>query len=505
MVVPARPGRVLATATWNIGFRAKLGHMKLHPRVTKSVVELVKRFEGLRRRAARLPDGGWTIGYGHTLTAREGAEVAPDEAELLLFYDLSEVASRIDAWTFTPLNQNQFEALTAFAFNIGLENFRHSTVLKRINEGQHLQAAAAMELWRKTEVAGEGLVADALVRRRAAEKAHYLTPPEGFQPSPSQVLRPIFDYSVIEAAAQSHGAQRAAVVSASLDGDQATARVEHPADTAPATAVPVEVAEAQPAEAEETLLPPTSIFEVAAAAVIAAPARCADDMEVSQAPAAVNDSHNVRLWPDESAAAAPVFRGFEPPPRRFGRANGALPPAANEALGLAAPFGEGPAADARPNGDHWVESAPASPAPEHPGDFNLFDRPLAPPEATRPSTFESSSAPVLMMGDDGVLGIVGGLGDGVDVAGKPRSSVIGSIMHDRTVLFSAIGLIGVALFTLAIFSMLAGKATPWHLLIGILGVALITPAGMFFLMRRMGEASYPVQDPDYGYNPDEPA
>jgi lysozyme len=174
--------------------------MKLHPRVTRSLVELVKRFEGLRRRAARLPDGGFTLGYGHTRAAREGGVVTPEDAEALLYYDLSEVAEKVDAWTFAPLNQNQFEALTAFAFNIGLQNFRCSTVLKRLNEGHYLEAAAALELWRKADFEGEELVIDALVRRRAAEKAHFLTPPGGFRPSPTPVLRPTFDDSVIKAA-----------------------------------------------------------------------------------------------------------------------------------------------------------------------------------------------------------------------------------------------------------------------------------------------------------------
>jgi len=447
-------------------FRAKLGHMKLHPRVTKTAVELVKRFEGLRRRAARLPDGGWTIGYGHTLTAREGVEVTPEEAELLLYYDLSEVATRIDAWTFTPLTQNQFEALTAFAFNIGIENFRRSTVLKRINEGQHLQAAAAMELWRKTEVGGEGLVADALVRRRAAEKAHYLTPPEGFQPSPSQVLRPIFDYSVIEAAAQSHTAQRAQVVDAPLDGDHATASVEHPAEPEPIKAAVPEAVTPEVAAPEPEVSKPDSprpppgivpILDIAATAPIAA--AIATPILRAPEPAAEPD-------------ALPAFRGFEPPPRRFGRADEAPPPAANEHL---ADF---------PGNDFTTQELSAAEAAEHPGDFNLFDRPLAPPEPPRPFDVQPVSGPALVMGDNEVLQTVG----------VHRPAGAPSILQDRTVLFSAIGLLGVALFTLAIFTMLVGKATLWHLLIGFLGVVLITPAGVFFLMRRMGESPAPGHD-----------
>jgi lysozyme len=167
--------------------------MKLHPRVTASAVELVKRFEGLRREPARLASGGWTVGYGHTRFAREGKAVTADEAEALLYYDLSVLADRLDAWIFTPLTQNQFEAILAFAFNIGLENFRTSAVLRRLNAGDLLQAASALELWRRADFGGEDLVVDALVRRRAAEKAHFLTPAEGFRPSPSPVLRPRLD------------------------------------------------------------------------------------------------------------------------------------------------------------------------------------------------------------------------------------------------------------------------------------------------------------------------
>ncbi len=50
-----------------------------------------------------------------------------------------------------------------------------------------------MEMWRLGVCGGETIVVDALVRRRAAEKALFLTPPEGFVPTPSAVLRPRVD------------------------------------------------------------------------------------------------------------------------------------------------------------------------------------------------------------------------------------------------------------------------------------------------------------------------
>lgn len=150
--------------------------MKPRNQVSRSAIELIKRFEGYRRKSAQLPDGRWTIGHGHTLTAREGAEVSEQDAEALLIYDLIAVSHSINEWVFTPLSQNQFDALAAFTFNIGVENFRRSSVLRRLNEGSMIQAACAMELWRKAEFEGERIVVDALVRRRSAEKTLFLTP-----------------------------------------------------------------------------------------------------------------------------------------------------------------------------------------------------------------------------------------------------------------------------------------------------------------------------------------
>ena len=163
-------------------------------RVSRTAIELIKRFEGYRQRAAQLPDGRWTIGHGHTLTARQGAEVSPDDAEALLLYDLIAISHLLNEQVFVTLGQNEFDALSSFVFNIGAENFGRSSVLKRLNEGAPILAAGAMELWRKAEVGGERIVVDALVRRRAAEKALFLTPDNGlWVPAPSPVLKPLLD------------------------------------------------------------------------------------------------------------------------------------------------------------------------------------------------------------------------------------------------------------------------------------------------------------------------
>lgn len=171
--------------------------MKPRYQVSKAAIELIKSFEGFRNTAGRLADGRWTIGYGHTLSTREGAEVSQADAEALLIYDLIDVAETINTLTFTPLSQNQFDALCAFVYNIGVEAFRGSDVLKHINEGRMLQAACAMELWRRAEFQGSSLIIDAIVRRRAAEKTLFLTPARGWVPAPSAILRPTLDVDTL--------------------------------------------------------------------------------------------------------------------------------------------------------------------------------------------------------------------------------------------------------------------------------------------------------------------
>lgn len=168
--------------------------MQPRHRVSRTAIDLIKRFEGCRQAAAQLPDGRWTIGHGHTLTARQGARVSADDAEALLLYDLISVAHALNEAVYTPLTQNQFDALASFTFNVGVNSFHQSAVLRRLNEGALIQAACAMELWRKANIGGERIVIDALVRRRACEKALFLTPPgEAWVPAPTPVLRPLLD------------------------------------------------------------------------------------------------------------------------------------------------------------------------------------------------------------------------------------------------------------------------------------------------------------------------
>ena len=101
--------------------------------------DLLKYFEGCELEAYQDSVGVWTIGYGHTKGVHEGMEV--------------------------ELTQEQFDALVVWVYNLGPTNFKNSTLLKRINEGNFEDVPYQMKRWNK---AG-GKVLLGLERRREAE------------------------------------------------------------------------------------------------------------------------------------------------------------------------------------------------------------------------------------------------------------------------------------------------------------------------------------------------
>ena len=65
-----------------------------------------------------------------------------------------------------PLNQNQYDALTSLAYNIGTGAFQRSTLLRRLNAGDHAGAAEQFGVW----VRSGGADSPGLIARRAAER-----------------------------------------------------------------------------------------------------------------------------------------------------------------------------------------------------------------------------------------------------------------------------------------------------------------------------------------------
>lgn len=138
--------------------------------ITDEGLALIKRFEGFRPRAYRCPAGVWTIGYGHTSSAGPpavSADMAVDEtmAETILRRDVEQFAAAVRTSLTRRLDDRQFSALVSFAYNVGIGNFRSSSVLRAVNAGDFDAVPRRLQLWNK---AG-GKVLAGLVRRRGAE------------------------------------------------------------------------------------------------------------------------------------------------------------------------------------------------------------------------------------------------------------------------------------------------------------------------------------------------
>lgn len=135
-----------------------------------SGLALIKRFEGFSALPYRCPAGKMTIGYGHVIRPTDVFEqgcVTEETAETLLKQDIAYVERIITRAVLTPINPNQFDALVSLAYNIGIEAFVNSTLLRLLNEGNPEAAAAQFARW--TYAGGRKL--DGLVQRRAAEAA----------------------------------------------------------------------------------------------------------------------------------------------------------------------------------------------------------------------------------------------------------------------------------------------------------------------------------------------
>jgi lysozyme len=136
---------------------------------------LLRNFEGFRARAYQDVGGVWTVGYGHTGRAHppevtQTTVMTEPEARALLVREAEDFASRIRPFISRTISDDQFSALVSFAYNVGVANFRKSSVLVAVNAGDDAGVARRLGLW----VKAGGKSWPGLVRRRAAEAALYL-------------------------------------------------------------------------------------------------------------------------------------------------------------------------------------------------------------------------------------------------------------------------------------------------------------------------------------------
>lgn len=135
----------------------------------KTAVELIKHFEGCKLKAYKCPAGVWTIGYGATgLGIVEGVEWTQEQADTRLAQDVDRFKVGVLKWSPSLINHpNRWEAVTSFAYNIGLGNYQKSTMRQLIDAGHWAQAAQEFSKW--TKAGGKELIG--LVRRRKAERS----------------------------------------------------------------------------------------------------------------------------------------------------------------------------------------------------------------------------------------------------------------------------------------------------------------------------------------------
>jgi len=136
-------------------------------------IEQIKSFEGFRAMPYQDVVGKWTVGYGHLMVAGdgcvEGSPITMGQATELLRKDLHTAEEAVNACG-VELEQNEFDALVSFVYNLGVGAFQRSTLLKLIKSGNKLAASGEFPKW---SMAG-GKEVPGILKRRHAEQDCFL-------------------------------------------------------------------------------------------------------------------------------------------------------------------------------------------------------------------------------------------------------------------------------------------------------------------------------------------
>ena len=134
-------------------------------KISKEGLSLIKKFEGCELEAYKCAAGVWTIGYGSTKNVKEGDTLTQEEADYLLKHEMNEYEGYVNDMVKVDLNQNKFDSLVSWVFNLGPSNLSSSTLLTKINNKDWEDVPNQIKRWNK---AG-GKVLEGLIRRREAE------------------------------------------------------------------------------------------------------------------------------------------------------------------------------------------------------------------------------------------------------------------------------------------------------------------------------------------------
>ena len=141
-------------------------------------LDLIKQFEGLKLKPYLCPANIATVGFGNTYYP-DGTKVkltdpaiTAQKAEELLKFLVQSYEKGVDSFCRDDISQQNFDALTSFAYNVGLGNLQKSTLIKKVNLNPN-DPAIRLEFmkWNK----GAGKVLAGLIRRRQAEADLYFS------------------------------------------------------------------------------------------------------------------------------------------------------------------------------------------------------------------------------------------------------------------------------------------------------------------------------------------
>lgn len=148
-------------------------------KISQTGLDLIKKFEGFS--AKPYPDPGTgnlpiTIGYGATYyedgrkVTLKDTPITEQRASELLLNVLKEYEKAVDSYTRDDINQNQFDSLVCFAYNVGVNALKSSTLLKLINANPNDPEIRTQFLrWNKAA----GKVLKGLTKRRESEADLY--------------------------------------------------------------------------------------------------------------------------------------------------------------------------------------------------------------------------------------------------------------------------------------------------------------------------------------------
>lgn len=159
--------------------------------ISQKGIDLIKKYEGCHLTAYVCPAGKNTIGYGHTSGVSLGMTITKEQAEAYLQQDIAKHEKNVYYYDYKyRWNQNEFDALVSFSFNIG-------SIKQLTKKGTRSRATISKKMLEY--INGDGKVLNGLVKRRKEEQALFLAPIETKgQMSPTETHKATSTYPTLK-------------------------------------------------------------------------------------------------------------------------------------------------------------------------------------------------------------------------------------------------------------------------------------------------------------------